>query len=74
MSSVEAKKIVVHEPAQGPGWHETIGLPIENMDPEACFQWALKSGSQRGAVECGITHLRFGGAGGAFQRRLSPIR
>lgn len=37
MSSVEAKKIVVHEPALGPGWHETIGLLIENMDPEACF-------------------------------------
>ncbi len=33
MSSVEAKKIVVHEPALGPGWHETIGLLIENMDP-----------------------------------------
>ncbi len=41
MSSVEAKKIVVHEPALGPGWHETIGLLIENMDPDACFQWAL---------------------------------
>jgi hypothetical protein len=41
MSSVEAKKIVVHEPALGPGWYETIGLLIENMDPEACFQWAL---------------------------------
>ncbi len=41
MSSVEAKKIVVHEPALGPGWHETIALLIEKMDPEACFQWAL---------------------------------
>ena len=35
MSSVEAKKIVVHEPALGPGWHETIGLLIENMDDAA---------------------------------------
>ena len=23
------------------GWHETIGTLIDNMDPNACFRWAL---------------------------------
>ena len=72
MSSVEAKKIVVHEPALGPGWHETIGLLIENMDPDACFHGVVHSDVHDSIVVGGDLDVSFEKGAEGVRRGSGP--